>query len=161
MNTRLTNTKHVSLNESIAYINSPQRELDEAHDYALALEEVILALCEELELDPQALVEDIMTTAREKELRGKIAKSGRAADREWNKMKRHVPGKEPRAFKRAYAKSQALGRQYEKEGESHKVYGKGGKVLKRVKTSPAKSTHDIRGKPSRTGAGWAEPIRQD
>lgn len=60
MNTRLTNDKHTSLNESISYVNSPQRELDEAVEYALALEEVLLALCEELELDPQALVEDIM-----------------------------------------------------------------------------------------------------
>ena len=58
MNTRLTNTKHTSLNESIAYVNSHQRELDEATEYAAQLEDLVLALCEELELDPQALVED-------------------------------------------------------------------------------------------------------
>ena len=47
-----------SLNESIARVQNPQAALAEAMEYTAILEEVILSLCEELELDPQALAKD-------------------------------------------------------------------------------------------------------
>jgi hypothetical protein len=62
-----------SLNESIARVQNPQAALAEAMEYTAALEAVILALCEELELDPQALVEDVMTAGRKKEHEKKLA----------------------------------------------------------------------------------------
>lgn len=138
-----------SLNESIARVQNPQAALAEAMEYTAALEAVILALCEELELDPQALVEDIMTVERQKELAGKMKKQGAKTQAEYEKTKKlrdqgRLKG-DTRAFKKAYAKSQKLGARYNKEGESHKVYGKGGKVLKRIKTSPSTDSRDVRG----------------
>ena len=62
-----------SLNESIARVQNPQAALAEAMEYTAILEEVILSLCEELEIDPQALVEDIMTAERQKEHEKKLA----------------------------------------------------------------------------------------
>jgi len=140
-----------SLNESIARVQNPQAALAEAMEYTAILEEVILSLCEELELDPQALVEDIMTAERQKELAGKMKKQGAKTEAEfkkneklWGQGKLKVNQK-TRAFKKEYAKSQKLGARYNKEGESHKVYGKGGKVLKRIKTSPSTDSRDVRG----------------
>lgn len=52
-----------SLNESIARVQNPQAALAEAMEYTAILEEVILSICEELELDPQALVEDALTNS--------------------------------------------------------------------------------------------------
>lgn len=98
-----------SLNESIARIQNPQAALAEAMEYTAILEEVILSLCEELELDPQALVEDVMTVAREKEHQKKMGRAAAKGDK-------------------AHQKSIA---RYHKELESKKVFGKRGKILKR------------------------------
>ena len=147
---RFTNDTFRSLNESIAAVQNPQAALDEAMEYTAILEEVILSLCEELELDPQALVEDIMTAERQKELAGKMKKQGKTTQAEYKnqqyfRKQGRVKG-ETRAFKKAYAKSQKLGARYNKEGESHKIYGKGGKVLKGIKTSSSKDSRDVRGR---------------
>ena len=53
-----------SLNESIARIQNPIAALDEAMEYTAALEEILLALCEELDLDPNELMEDIFDNSR-------------------------------------------------------------------------------------------------
>lgn len=102
MNTRLTNTKHVSLNESIAYVNSPQRELDEATEYAHALEDILLALCEELDIDPETLVESaegvLKSTAASRlsrRIRHGIRKAG-------DKIHRAVTGTDTARFQRRY-----------------------------------------------------------
>lgn len=97
-----------SLNESIARVQNPQAALAEAMEYTAALEAVILALCEELELDPKALVEDVMTAERNREHQKKL-----------NRLDGY--GKEH---------SKALKR-YHRELESKKVYGTRGKILKR------------------------------
>ena len=137
MNTRLTNTKHLSLNESIAYVNSPQRELDEAVEYARALEEVLLALCEELGIDPAALVEDIQTGERENEMfykrRSLQDKEDSAGDRavlsgSKNKDKKKELNKKWSAAKRALEKHDRRDRV---EKDSSRLYGKGGKVVKK------------------------------
>ena len=153
MNTRLNNTKHVSLNESIAYVNSPQRELDEAREYALALEEVLLALCEGLDIDPEALVEDVMTAARQKEHEKRLSplyRKGRVAHR--RAMKANFSDKKlNRAsdkIDREIEKARRGKGGYSTEMNSKKVYGRGGKVLKRKEREGdiySGSKHDRRG----------------
>ena len=138
MNTRLTNDKHTSLNESIAYVSSHQRELDEAVEYARALEEVLLALCEELGIDPAALVEDIQTGERENEMfykrRSLQDKEESAGDRavsvlnSKNKDKKKELNKKWSAAKRALEKHDRRDRV---EKDSSRLYGKGGKVVKK------------------------------
>jgi len=95
---RLNIEKYSSLNESIANVQNPEAALQEALDYTSALETVILSLCEELDLDPEELVEDAMTMAREREHVKKMEKQGK------------------------------------KKGSSHKVFGKGGKLIKGIKS---------------------------
>ncbi len=151
MNTRLTNTKHVSLNESIAYVNSPQRELDEATEYALALEEVLLALCEELDIDPNALVEDLQTPERAKEMRKKIATSRERgyvaqdnAEGNWSlghnytlrPIKKYATAaKLARRRQLSHERrTKALTKQHNAERKDQTtMYGKGGKVVGKMK----------------------------
>lgn len=146
MNTRLNNTKHTSLNESIAYVNSPQRELDEAVEYALALEEVLLALCEELGIDPNTLVEDIQTYERDIDMKYKRNKLEDKRMRAWHAHSDSKFGKygqrlvtqkptqgEKNRYKKARAADKALvahNRLDRKEKESPSLYGKGGKIVK-------------------------------
>jgi hypothetical protein len=105
-----------SLNESIARIQNPIAALDEAMEYTSILEAVILDLCEALDLDPQALVEDVMTVAREKEHQKKMNRLGAKSD--------SGEEKDVDAHKKSVAR-------YHKELASKKVYGKRGKILKR------------------------------
>jgi len=134
---RLNTEKYSSLNESIASVQNPEAALQEALEYSAALETVILSLCEELDLDPQELVEDVMTQERERELSKKMKEANKKTEA---KRKQSYAG-----FDKAYKRSQALGKRYEKEGSSHKVFGKGGKLIKGIKTSPRKDARDISG----------------
>ena len=102
-----------SLNESISRVQNPQAALDEAMEYTAILEEVILSLCEELEIDPQALVEDVMTAGRARE---------------------HIAA--VRAAKTSTAKK-AADAKAERESGSSKIYGKGGKVRGKVEQKPS------------------------
>jgi len=123
-----------SLNESIARIQNPQAALDEAMEYTAALEAIILDLCEELDLDPQALMEDIQTAARFKEMGKKIDRA--AADyKKKGSYAKFITGK---TRKDPYARKleDVVGRDKD-EAHSKKLYGKGGKVLKR-KPDPKK-----------------------
>jgi len=56
---RFDHDTYRSLNESIAKVQNPQAALNEALEYTAALEAALLALCEELGLDPEALMEDV------------------------------------------------------------------------------------------------------
>jgi len=58
---RFDNSKFRSLNETISHIDEPEMILDE---YTELLESVLLALCEELELDPNELVEAMRLTPK-------------------------------------------------------------------------------------------------
>jgi hypothetical protein len=118
-----------SLNESIARIQNPQAALNEAMEYTSILETVILDLCEALDLDPQALVEDVMTVARQKEHHKKLnplykknAKIGYNAPEE-KKIEKQIE-------KARYGRGG-----YSTEMRSKKLYGRGGKVLKRKPTN--------------------------
>ena len=149
---RFNNTNFRSLNESINEVQNPQWALDEALEYADTLEEVILSICEELETDPDELVEMAMTVARERELSKAIKAQGRKTQAAYDRDEKEIlsgkrgPVSSSRDFKKQYKKSQALGARYSKEGTSHKVYGKGGKVLKRVKTTHRKDPRSVRGR---------------
>ena len=157
MNTRLDNTKHLSLNESIAYVNSPQRELDEAVEYAAALEDLLLALCEELEIDPDALVEDLQTPERAKEMRQKIRtarenkREARVAQSDYRHLAdlgdrygsvtsdghRQDARNASRRLATADRQQKALSAQDAKEKASKKLYGRGGKVVSAAKPAGA------------------------
>ena len=66
---RFDNTKYRSLNETITHMNEPQVSMDE---YTELLESVLLALCEELQLDPNELVEGFSEQELSEGLRDKI-----------------------------------------------------------------------------------------
>ena len=100
---RFDNTKFRSLNETISHIDQPQTAVDE---YTELLESVLLALCEELELDPVALLEDWETTERKNETKRVLAKLPKAS----------------KAYTAAKNKQSA-------ERGSNKVHGKGGRVV--------------------------------
>jgi len=126
-------------------------QIEEVDEYNHLLETVLIQLCEELEIDPDELMEMPMTVARERELSKKIKAQGKKTQAAYDRDEKEIlsgkrgPVSSSRDFKKQYKKSQALGARYRKEGESHKVYGKGGKLLKRVKTSRHNEPSDVRG----------------
>jgi len=75
---RLTTQKYSSLNKSITSVQNPEAALQEALEYTAVLETVILSLCEELDLDPQELVEGAFTlkTVQKKKSEKTVGKSG-------------------------------------------------------------------------------------
>jgi len=127
-----------SLNESIAKVQNPQAALNEALDYTAALEEILLALCEELDLDPNELIEDIQTPERAAEME-KTGESLRV------KISRAKTRKQLDKADKAHNKQQA---QDIKEKRAKTVYGKGGKPVRKgseqhkaaVKKAAAKKT---------------------
>jgi len=140
-------------------------QIEEVDEYNHLLETVLIQLCEELEIDPDELVEDVMTVSRERELSKKMADQGRKTQAAYDRdEKERVAGKRKwgsnsRAFWKQYARSARLGDRYRKEGKSHKVYGKGGKVMKRVKTARQDNTYDSSLRGTRRGAkhiGWSD-----
>jgi len=78
-----TNT-FCSLNESIARVQNPQAALNEAMEYTAALEAIILDLCEALDLDPQALVEDALTGSGAELLAKKRDKANARVDKAYS-----------------------------------------------------------------------------
>jgi len=114
---RFNNTNFRSLNESINYVQNPHRELDEALEYADTLESVILSICEELEIDPDELVEMAMTQGRNREHR-------KILSRAWAAPRRDDP---------KYHKLEAARKRAQRESDSKKIYGKGGKISRTAK----------------------------
>ena len=126
-----------SLNESIARIQNPLAALDEAMEYTAALEAVILALCEELDLDPQALLEDLQTPEREHEMYSSIRAKKQAAGAHRLKAKdtstparKRAAGAHKLKAKTAAADARKLKAQDAAEkADPENVHGKGGKVV--------------------------------
>ena len=87
---RFDNTKFRSLNETISHIDQPQTAVDE---YTELLESVLLALCEELELDPNALLEDFQTRGRYLQVDPKAS---------WTDLKADLKGRKERKSKKIY-----------------------------------------------------------
>jgi hypothetical protein len=98
----------------------------EGQEYTAALEAALLALCEELNLDPDALLEDVQTFERERETQGETKKlydKRAAADNRTAagaKAHRSIDAKLRHRFKRD-----------NKERVSKELYGKGGKVIRK------------------------------
>jgi len=130
---RFNNNNFRSLNESINFVQNPYQELDEALEYADTLESIILSICEELEIDPDELVEDVMTDSRLKEL----------------VKKRNTTAKKNQSY--STAADDRIRNRMEREAGSKKVYGRGGKVLKR---KPKGKTHGFGSPAFERGQGW-------
>ncbi len=132
-----------SLNESIARIQNPIAALDEAMEYTSILETVILDLCEALDLDPQALVEDALTASASEVLAKRKRKVDAAADRAMNHPGNQVYGDRSHvypakrkageaALRRTDKASAKVYREIDKKADSKTVYtaGKGGTLKK-------------------------------
>ncbi len=146
---RFDHDTYRSLNESIAHVQNPQAALNEALEYTALLEEVLLALCEELDIDPQALMEDIQTAEREREMRPlvkKARKTDAAATRDaWREMKKGERGGKSyswKAFDKVFAKhrkkyginakggsASIIARDNTERSDATTLYGKGGKKV--------------------------------
>jgi hypothetical protein len=126
-----------SLNESIARIQNPQAALDEAMEYTSILETVILDLCEALDLDPQALLEDLQTPERDYEMYSSIRKKKQAANKHRLKAKdTSTPARKRAAVahklkaKDAAADARKLkATDAAEKADKENVYGTGGKVV--------------------------------
>jgi hypothetical protein len=121
---RFDNDTYRSLNESIEQVQNPQAALNEALEYASALEEVLLSLCEELDLDPQALMEDIQTPEREREMRPLMRKARKQQAAAQKKGER-----DRRADK-------ILAKGWREDSNLTTLYGKGGKKVATRKLVP-------------------------
>jgi hypothetical protein len=118
---RFTNDEYRSLNESITHVANPALALAEAEEYAALLEEVITTLCAELDIDPQALVEDIQTDERYQEMRIKGVDARAAA--------RRVRGRRDAEARRIRKAAADHDKQDRKEHRSKAVYAKGGRKI--------------------------------
>lgn len=105
---RFNNANHRSLNESITKVQNPQVALDEALEYTAALESIILSICEELEIDPDELMEDVFSDAKSASVsRGNVKIA----------QKQEKAGQKPKGFAaKVKAKHEAM-------KKSKKVYG--------------------------------------
>ena len=121
-------------------------QMDEIREYNELLETVLLALCEELDLDPQALVEDALTASGSEVLAKRKRKVDAAADRAMNHPGNQVYAADPdrshvypakrkageAALRRTDKASAKVYREIDKKADSKTVYtaGKGGKLKK-------------------------------
>lgn len=135
---RFTNTEYRSLNESISHVANPALALAEAEEYAALLEETLVALCEEMEIDPQELVEDIQTPARKREMDKKenaaIAKAAAAQPSSYRRLAALAQ------YRSAKKKAVSVMQQNDAEAKSKKLYGVGGKVIATRKVKPVQNT---------------------
>jgi len=121
---RFNNDTHRSLNESINRVQNPQAALDEAMKYTAALEAVLLSLCEELDIDPQALLEDVQTPEREREMRPLMRKARK------QQVAAQKKGERDRRADKILAKG------WREDSNLTTLYGKGGKVVGTRKLVP-------------------------
>jgi hypothetical protein len=118
---RFNNANYRSLNESINQVQNPHAALNEAREYSAALEEILLALCEELEIDLDSLLEDLQTPEREQEME-------KEGQRLRNKIARSKTVRQAENIRKVHNKQQA---KLFKEKRAKTVYGKGGKPVRK------------------------------
>ena len=118
-----------NMRQSLNKKNKAVAESVESAEYTELLESVLLALCEELALDPNALLEDFQTPAREKAMSAKLSKT----DTDWQKKVNASYAKHSRLHDRLEKGYHKIKNEIEKEKSSSKVYGKGGKIVKKTK----------------------------
>ena len=123
---RFDHDTYRSLNSSISQVQNPQAALDEALEYTAALEAALLALCEELGLDPVSLLEDVQTFERERETQGETKK---LYDKRAAADNRTAAG--AKAHRSIDAKLRHREKRDAKERTSKQLYGKGGKVIRK------------------------------
>jgi hypothetical protein len=112
-------------------------QMDEIREYNELLETVLLALCEELDLDPQALLEDLQTPERDYEMYSSIRKKKQAEDKHKRKAKdASTPARNRAAVahklkaKDAAADVRKLkAKDAAEKADKENVYGTGGKVV--------------------------------
>jgi hypothetical protein len=118
-----------SLNESIARIQNPQAALDEAMEYTSILETVILDLCEALDLDPQALVEDALTADRGREWDTATSRAREDLARAKAANKKKSSNTNLAKVRKAQDRLRDVGYKRSDEEQSNKIYHRGGKVV--------------------------------
>ena len=138
---RFSSKQYRSLNEAINNVQDPQYYTTE--EYTELLESVLLALCEELELDPNELLEDFETPGRAAESKKAIKNLSRTRARRLKSWTKHPePGSagyysaEDR-FDKANSAKAARQNQQSTERASGDTYGKGGKIVKKGKVKKA------------------------
>ena len=125
---RFTHNEFRSLNESISHVANPAAALAQAEEYAALLEDVITALCEEMEIDPSALVEDVMTA-------GRMREHDRALKPLYTANRNTPAGKVNKPVDRAINARRDLAA---REQKSKAFIGRGGKPVKREPTAAEK-----------------------
>jgi hypothetical protein len=130
---RFNTNKYSSLNESITKVQNPQTALEEAMEYTAALEAVIVGICEKLDLDPDALVEEVFNSPRSartqrvmsegvirntiQRIKNKVKGSGFSTDRELEQRKKRADEARERAENAKAAAADRAERQKDRERE--------------------------------------------
>ena len=137
--------KFRSLNEAIESVTNPQPELTQ-NEYIELLESALISIAEELECDVDDLVEMAQTPQRKRQLIAKIHKA--------ESQQSYNSPSDARSMRSTKSGAKQLDRAkkadkdvkrgvnlFNKEVGSKKLYGRGGRVLKR-KIRPTDTTND-------------------
>ncbi len=156
---RFDHDNYRSLNESIAKVQNPQAALDEALEYASFLEGILDNLCEELDIDPQALMEDIQTAEREREMRPLVRKAIKKQDaaradtareterramrgdpvmRNWDLKNIRAKYSKKYGLRKKGGPNEIIARDNKERKDSTTLYGKGGKKVATLKPTKRK-----------------------
>ena len=134
---RFNTTQFRSLNEAI---NNVQKNED--LEYIELLEDALLFFCEELDIDPATLLEDLQTPARERETSDHLGSLHRRAKQKGDAFVRARPfsvasRKHENDFDAVSDELDNKIRDVKKERRSPILYGKGGKIVQKLKTKKA------------------------
>jgi hypothetical protein len=151
---RFDHDNYRSLNESISQVQNPQAALNEALEYASFLEGILDNLCEELGLDPQAVMEDIQTAEREREMRPLVRKAIKKQDaaradtareterramrgdpvmRNWDLKNIRAKYSKKHGLRKKGGPNEIIARDNKERKDPTTLYGKGGKVVAKPK----------------------------
>ena len=104
-------------------------QMDEIREYNELLETVLLALCEELDLDPQALVEMALTADRGREGDTATSRAREDLDRAKAANKKKSSNTNLAKVRKAEDRLRDIGYKRSDEEQSNKIYHRGGKVV--------------------------------
>jgi hypothetical protein len=132
--------KFQSLNESILSVTNPQPEFTQ-EEYIELLESALESIAEELECDVEDLLEDVQTPQRTRQLRSMIDKAEKGkrpggiataeySDKQYNSTKSGA--KKLLGYRKAEKDEKSGIKLFNKEAGSKKLYGRGGKVIKKA-----------------------------
>ena len=133
---RFSSKQYRSLNEAINNVQDPQYYTTE--EYTEILEDLVEALCEELDVDPYDLFEDVQTPARGRETRQQLKRLRNTAntkERLWSKTA-PFSNSSVKAENELDAAADRVDNKVisnYKERRSKKVFGRGGKIVTRTK----------------------------